>query len=113
MHLRHEQYLVFVVRASAPLFASRLNFIWAPRPHWSFNLLARDIHRPGPAYPHYLRPQWVWRGGGGEEKRLRQEDSLITEKCNGMVDGASHDDAFVAVDGCVDKAVFAAVWVAQ
>ena len=58
-------------------------------------------------------PQWVWRGAGGEVKRLRQEETLIVENWNAMVDGATHDDAPVAVDGCVDKAVFAAVWVAQ
>ena len=36
-----------------------------------------------------------------------QEETLITENWNAMVDGATHDDAPVAVDGCVDKAVFA------
>ena len=42
-----------------------------------------------------------------------QEETLIMENWNAMVDGATHDDAPVAVDGCVDNAVFAAVWVAQ
>lgn len=46
-------------------------------------------------------------------KRLRQEETLIMENWNAMADGATHDDAPVAVDGCVDKAVFAAAWVAQ
>ncbi len=50
---------------------------------------------------------------GGEVKRLRQEETLIVENLNAMVDGATHDDAPVAVDGCVDKKVFAAARVAQ
>ena len=35
-----------------------------------------------------------------------QEETLIMENWNAMVDGATHDDAPVAVDGCVDNAVF-------